>query len=103
MTRFRIGTLVAVAVVTAAVWSVHLLGQSAAPSAGDWPQWQGPARNNLSTETGLLKQWPQSGPPTLWTIQTLGSGYGSVAVKGDRIFVQASNRGQSIVYALDRA
>src|SRR6202035_3111080 len=33
------------------------------PAAYDWPQWQGPDRTAVSRETGLLKQWPQEGPP----------------------------------------
>ena len=33
-----------------------------------------------------------SGPPVVWTASGLGTGYGSVAVKGDRIFVQGDER-----------
>jgi outer membrane protein assembly factor BamB len=69
----------------------------------DWPQWQGPDRTNLSRETGLLKQWPASGPPLVWTASGLGAGYGSIATKGDRIFVQAARGRDSIVSALNRA
>jgi outer membrane protein assembly factor BamB len=76
-------------------------GQSA--PAGDWPQWQGPDRTNLSKETGLLKQWPPSGPPVVWSVSGAGAGYGSVAIKDDRIFVQGSAAGRSVVYALNRA
>ena len=25
----------------------------------DWPQWQGPDRNGISREAGLLKEWPE--------------------------------------------
>src|SRR5215475_15171062 len=28
----------------------------------DWPQWRGPERNGVSKDTGLIKQWPSSGP-----------------------------------------
>ena len=69
----------------------------------DWPQWQGPDRNGLSSETGLLKQWPASGPPLVWSVSSLGAGYGSIAIKDDRIFVQGSNGRQSVVYGLNRA
>ncbi|MCX7700294.1 MAG: hypothetical protein N2039_05410, partial [Gemmataceae bacterium] len=30
---------------------------------GDWPQWRGPKRDDISQETGLLKSWPRGGPP----------------------------------------
>ena len=39
-----------------------LLGAIAVRAAADWPQWQGPDRTRISKETGLLKEWPASGP-----------------------------------------
>ena len=54
--------------------------------AGDWPQWQGPNRDGVSTETGLLKKWPDDGPPVLWTTQDLGIGLAGVSVQKGRIF-----------------
>ena len=69
----------------------------------DWPQWRGPDRTGLSSETGLLKQWPQAGPPQIWSISNLGTGYGSLAILGDRIYVQGTQRDQSIVFCLNRA
>ena len=38
------------------------------PGSFDWPQWRGPDRNGVSKETGLLQQWPPSGPPVVWSI-----------------------------------
>ena len=72
-------------------------------SPSDWPQWHGPNRTALSTETGLVKTWPTAGPPVVWSITGLGEGYGSVAIKGDRIFVQGVKTGQSSVFCLNRA
>jgi outer membrane protein assembly factor BamB len=74
-----------------------------APGVGDWPQWRGPDRNGISKETGLLAQWPKGGPQQLWITQELGSGYGAIAVSGDRIFVQGMRNRQSVVTALNRA
>jgi outer membrane protein assembly factor BamB len=81
--------------------SVSAAGQSA--PAGEWPQWHGPDRTNVSTETGLLKQWPAGGPPAVWSASGIGAGYGAVAIKDDRIFVQGSAGGRSVVYTLNRA
>jgi outer membrane protein assembly factor BamB len=53
---------------------------------GDWPQWRGPNRDGISTETGLLDSWPEDGPPQLWKANGLGSGYSSVAVAQGKIF-----------------
>jgi outer membrane protein assembly factor BamB len=67
----------------------------------DYPQWRGPARDGISTETRLLQQWPASGPRLLWSIQDAGDGYGAVAVAGGRVYF-VSNRGMEdeIVQAL---
>ena len=63
------------------------LGAVVVHAGADWPQWQGPDRDNRSKETGLLKEWPPAGPPLAWSVSGLGAGYGAIAVKGDRIFV----------------
>ncbi|HUS72085.1 MAG TPA: hypothetical protein VMY06_03390 [Sedimentisphaerales bacterium] len=52
------------------------------PAPGHWPQWHGPNRDNVSTETSLLKQWPDGGPPLLWKATGLGKGVMSLAVAG---------------------
>jgi outer membrane protein assembly factor BamB len=72
-------------------------------TAIDWPQWQGPDRTGRSAETGLLQQWPAQGPPRLWAIGGIGSGYGSVAVKGERIYVQGQKGRESTLSSLNRA
>jgi hypothetical protein len=71
--------------------------------ASDWPQWQGPDRTGISKETGLLKEWPRSGPPLVWTATGVGTGYGSMAVVGDRVYVQGARNQQSAVMAFNRA
>lgn len=83
--------------------SLLLFAFGTALVAEDWPQWQGPDRTGLSKETGLLKEWPASGPPVVWSASGLGAGYGSLAIKGDRVFVQGSNGRQSIVFSVNRA
>jgi outer membrane protein assembly factor BamB len=71
--------------------------------AVDWPQWQGPGRTGISTETGLAAQWPPAGPPLVWTVSGIGSGYGSIAVVGERIYVQGQRGDESTVASLNRA
>lgn len=58
----------------------------------DWPQWRGPARDGISKESGLLKQWPKDGPKLLWQVNNLGDGFSTPAVVGKRIYLM-SNRG----------
>jgi outer membrane protein assembly factor BamB len=79
-----------------------LLFGSGLVQANDWPQWQGADRTRISKETGLLKAWPSSGPRLVWTGTGLGAGYGSMAVVGDRVFVQGTRGSNSVVIALNR-
>ena len=74
----------------------------AGASAEDWPQWQGPNRTRSSKETGLLKEWPAGGPPVVWTATGLGSGYGSMAIAGNRVYLQGTVGRTSGVTALNR-
>jgi outer membrane protein assembly factor BamB len=73
------------------------------PPEAEWPQWRGPLRNGLSSETGLLKQWPANGPAVAWSITNLGEGYGSLSIKADRIYVQGTKGSESAVFCLNRA
>lgn len=73
----------------------------AAGHAADWPQWRGPERTGVSSETGLARSWPTGGPPVVWRITSLGDGYGTVAVTGGRVYVQGTRGEESHVFALD--
>lgn len=55
-------------------------------AAADWPSWRGPNRDGKSPETGLIDRWPEDGPPLLYRVEGLGTGYSSVAVVGDRAY-----------------
>ena len=84
-------------------FAVAVLSAGVTVAAADWPQWQGADRTRISKETGLLEQWPSSGPPVVWQAGGLGNGYGSMAVAGERVFVQGTRAGNSVVVALNRA
>lgn len=69
--------------------------------AADWPQWRGPNRDGISSETGLLASWPSGGPPAVWQANGLGEGYSSLAIAGGRIFTQGQRGRQEFVLAYD--
>jgi outer membrane protein assembly factor BamB len=48
-------------------------------------------------------EWPAAGPRLIWMANGLGSGYGSMAVAGDRVFLQGARSGNSFLIALNRA
>lgn len=68
--------------------------------SSDWPQWQGPDRNAISKERGLLKEWPKDGPPLAWKIKGLGGGYSAPSVAAGRIFGMSNRGNDEVVWAL---
>ncbi len=68
--------------------------------ADDWPQWQGPDRNAVSKEKGLLQEWPENGPPLAWRAEGLGGGDSIPAVADGRLFGMSIRDGKEIVWAL---
>ena len=70
-------------------------------TAADWPQWRGPARDGVSKETGLLKEWPKDGPPVRWKRTDLGEGYSTPSVAAGRVYVQTTKGADEFVAALD--
>src|SRR5512136_2323624 len=55
-------------------------------AAGEWPQFRGPERNNISTETGLYRTWPKGGPKVLWKTPVC-EGYAGAAIKDGRVYL----------------
>lgn len=58
---------------------------------GEWPQWRGPNRDGVSTEAGLLTEWPKEGPKLLWEAKGAGRGYASPAVAHGRVYTLGDN------------
>ncbi len=77
--------------------SLFLLSTAA---ADDWPQWQGPTRDGISRETGLLQNWPEGGPAVAWRIDGLGGGDSAPAVFAGHLYGMSFRDGQEIVWAL---
>ena len=84
-------------------FAVVLLSLScvAAVSAADWPAWRGPNRDGLCQEKGLLKAWPEIGPPLAWKTTGIGEGFGGPAIVGNMLYITGHKDGNQWVYALD--
>lgn len=67
----------------------------------DWPQFRGLHRDGKSAETGLLKQWPDSGPTLLWEIDGLGDGYSSAAISNGMVYTTGMIDGKGYAFAFD--
>lgn len=73
------------------------LTRSAEP---DWPQWQGPRRDGISEETGLLQAWPEV-PELLWKAEGLGFGYSAPILVRDRLYLTGDVGDDLVLFALD--
>jgi outer membrane protein assembly factor BamB len=54
--------------------------------ADDWPHWQGPQRDGVWRESGIVETFTAGGPPVLWRA-AIGAGYSSPAVADGRVFI----------------
>ena len=54
--------------------------------ADDWPQFRGPNRDGVSSDTNLLDKWPKAGPKLLWTAEGAGRGFSSVALADGKMY-----------------
>ncbi|MEN9674289.1 MAG: hypothetical protein RIS76_185 [Verrucomicrobiota bacterium] len=70
--------------------------------AGDWPQWRGPTRNGISSETGWRTDWPPDGPKVAWKAR-VGLGFSSFVVGGGRAYTLGHAEGQDTVFCFDAA
>lgn len=70
--------------------------------ATDVSQFRGADRTGIFAETGLLKSWPEGGPPRLWLATGFGVGYSSALVVKDRVYLTGTLADQeSYVFVLD--
>ncbi len=69
----------------------------------DWPQWRGPRRDGVSTETGLLQRWPAGGPALAWRATGAGEGYSSFAVSAGKLYTLGARQNTEYVMAFDAA
>ena len=72
-----------------------------AQNTNEWLSFHGADRTNKSTETGLMKEWPENGPELLWTISGLGDGYSSVSFGGGLLYTAGKYGNQTYVFAFD--
>ena len=75
--------------------SLLIISCTASPAQKQYG-WLGPDRSGIYQETGLLKSWPASGPALLWETTDIGTGYSSVTVTDDAIYI-TGRRGENDV------
>jgi len=99
--RCRFPSLFAATALVGAALITGTLGSSGQAAEPYWPRFHGPRGDNISTETGLLQQWPDDGPPLVWTAKGLGVGFASVSLAHGHIYTAGNLDDQTVVMALD--
>jgi outer membrane protein assembly factor BamB len=77
----------------AAAWAI--------PGPDDWPQWRGPNRDDICTETNLLESWPEGGPNQVWHTDIAGDGYSGFSIVGGRLYSMGADAENEFVLCLD--
>ena len=54
--------------------------------ADDWPQWQGPQRDGIWRESGIVEKFPEGGPKVSWRTSVAG-GYSGPAISQGKVFL----------------
>ena len=62
-----------------------LLGPSTGGQAPAWLQWGGPTRDFQAPAGSLASQWPEAGPPILWS-RPLGDGHSAILYEEGRLY-----------------
>lgn len=70
--------------------------------AADWPRFLGPNNDSASAEAGLLKAWPNDGPPRIWEYEK-GAGHTGPAIAAGRVVIFHALDGNEVVDALEAA
>ena len=65
---------------------IVLVFSAAATQAEDWPQWEGPNRDSVWPEEGIVDRFPDQGLPIAWRAE-VGLGYAGPAVADGRIYL----------------
>lgn len=76
---------------------------AAVPGSFDWPQWQGPNRDGVSREAGLLQEWPADGPPLAWRVNELGGGDSAPSIADGRLYGMSIRDDEEVVWALSES
>ena len=66
----------------------------------DWPQWLGPNRTGISSETGVLTTWAADGPTVVWQ-KELGEGFSGISVADGRVYTMFSAGEDEFVICLN--
>lgn len=66
-------------------------------------QWRGVNRDGIYNDEKLLKEWPENGPDLLWSQDSLGAGWSSVAIEDDHLFLTGTKDTTDYLTAVNKS
>jgi outer membrane protein assembly factor BamB len=66
----------------------------------DWANFLGPQYDGTSNETGLLLDWPDEGPPVLWS-RPVGESYGNPVVANGKLIIFHRIEDEEVIECID--
>lgn len=84
----------------AAIFAFFLLIE-APPARPVIQEWNGPERKGIYNESGLLKTWPAEGPKELWSVGTIGNGFGSPVFTNDNFYITGEIDSMAILFCFN--
>jgi outer membrane protein assembly factor BamB len=73
---------------------------SAADNSENWTQWGGPNQAFRAASQGLASEWPESGPPELWS-RELGDGYSAILYEDGKLYTMYRDADRETVVCLN--
>jgi outer membrane protein assembly factor BamB len=64
-------------------------------------EWRGKDRTGIYQETNLLKVWPENGPEEIWSLDSLGNGFGSPVFAGEQFYITGEIDSLSVLHCFD--
>ncbi len=82
--------------------SLALLLLSGSFLLAGWPQWGGPNRDFSVPSGALSTEWPEEGPPEIWS-RPFGDGYSSILFEDGKLYSLHRGDDQDVAVCLDAA
>ncbi len=77
---------------------LFLLLLSCSSSQPEIYEWRGADRSGIYPDSDLLTVWPENGPQELWTVDSLGRGYGSPVFVEDMFFITGEMDSMAVLH-----
>jgi len=83
------------------LFPLFLLVLSCTTSQPEIYEWRGADRSGIYPDINLLTAWPEEGPEELWTLDSLGRGYGSPQFTEDHFYITGEVDDMAVLYCYD--